>query len=302
MNNRKKIFFSSDWHIGHANVLKFDERPFKDLDHMHRVLINNYNATVPEDGICYFLGDIGNNSMLYDILRQLNGTKVLIKGNHDKGINAMYNLGFDVVLESATLQIAGYTVSLSHFPLAGVHREDTTGMRNSTGKEFWHGHDKHSDISVKDFGQLHLAGHIHSPNNGKSLHILGRQFDVGVRANNYIPVSLSTIESWVVKTVKVSNMWVNIPDYPGYKINGFGEIMSFRRYEEGERLRLTKDKDGYLTASLQKDDKVRTNRIHRLVAKTFLTNPNSYEQVKHKNGHKLDNSIENLEWTTHTEN
>jgi calcineurin-like phosphoesterase family protein len=43
MKERKSIFFTSDLHIGHLNSIKFDQRPFRDLDHMHEVLINNYN-------------------------------------------------------------------------------------------------------------------------------------------------------------------------------------------------------------------------------------------------------------------
>ena len=62
MKNRKPIFFTSDWHIGHANSIVFDNRPFKDLDDMHRFFIKNYNAQVPEWGLCYFLGDIGVGS------------------------------------------------------------------------------------------------------------------------------------------------------------------------------------------------------------------------------------------------
>ena len=55
----KNTYFTSDWHVGHKNCLKFDSRPFKDLDHMHRVLINNYNSTVTNNDVCYFLGDMG---------------------------------------------------------------------------------------------------------------------------------------------------------------------------------------------------------------------------------------------------
>src|SRR6266853_1570130 len=127
MAHRKPIYFTSDWHIGHANCLKFDMRPFTDLDHMHRVLVNNYNSTVPKDGIGYFLGDMGlcASGLLKGIIDQLNGTKILIWGNHDGGVQAMYNVGFDAVLCSASILIAGEVVTLSHHPLPGIVREDT---------------------------------------------------------------------------------------------------------------------------------------------------------------------------------
>lgn len=202
MNNRKKIFFSSDFHIGHQNVLTLSNRPFRDLDHMHRVLVNNYNAVVPKDGICYFLGDMGlcKSSLIKDILNQLNGTKVLISGNHDSPTNSMYNKGFDVVLNSCSMIIAKELVTMSHFPLLDTFREDITGMVRAVDGDNWHGETKYRDRAVHNHGQFHLQGHIHSPNGGKSKRIEGRQMDVGIDANGFRPVSISQIESWIVKT------------------------------------------------------------------------------------------------------
>lgn len=201
---RKGIYFWSDLHIGHANVLIFDKRPFKDLDDMHEVLVNNYNSTVPKDGVCYFLGDVGlgKSDLVKNVISQMHGTKVLILGNHDKGVEAMYKIGFDVVLYGATMQIAGERVTLSHCPLLGIYREECDGMKGSQPNENWHGESrlKQRIFTTKDEGQIHLHGHIHSPNGGKSKKILGRQFDVGVVANNYRPVNISVIESWIAKT------------------------------------------------------------------------------------------------------
>lgn len=201
MKDRKPIFFTSDWHIGHANSLVFDARPFRNVEHMHQVLINNYNANVPEDGICYFLGDIGVSSseMVKSVMNQLNGTKVLILGNHDKRMSAMYKCGFDVVLNSASLWIAGHEVTMTHCPLRGLFREDISNMHNAIDGDLWHGESKQLEYSIPDRSQFHLHGHIHSPNKGRSQKILGKQYDVGVPANKYIPVSISIIESWISK-------------------------------------------------------------------------------------------------------
>jgi len=200
---RKGIFFWSDLHIGHANVLKFDNRPFKDLDHMHEVLINNYNSTV-KDGVCYFLGDIGlgKSDIVQKVISRMIGVKICILGNHDKGVEAMYKAGFDAVLYGATMQIAGERVTLSHCPLLGVYREQCEGMNGTKTGENWHGEsrEKTKIYTIKDEGQYHLHGHIHSPNGGKSQKISGRQYDVGVAANGYKPISISVIESWIAKT------------------------------------------------------------------------------------------------------
>ncbi len=200
---KKLIFFTSDWHLFHEKSIAFDDRPFRDLSHMHKVLINNYNAIVPKDGICYFLGDQGmyGHEKIKKIMAELNGTKILIIGNHDRGVNAMYNMGFDAVLHGAVLYIAQKRVTLSHCPLLGVYRENTAGMKGCSPGELWHGANrpKNQRLSFTNEDQFHLHGHVHSPNDGKSQKILDKQYDIGVVANKYRPVSISVIESWISK-------------------------------------------------------------------------------------------------------
>ena len=206
----KSIFFTSDWHLGHEKIIEFSNRPFKDLPHMHRSLIKNFNNTVPHHSVTYFLGDIGFGSVLSinKVITKLNGTKVLILGNHDRRPQAMYKAGFDVVLYSATLRIANQPVTLSHCPLFGLYRENTEGMKGAAEDENWHGESKtrNEKFTVPNKGQFHLHGHIHSPNNGRSMKALGTQYDVGVDANGYRPVSARRIEDWIVSTL-YSGSW-----------------------------------------------------------------------------------------------
>ena len=205
-NKRKPTFFTSDLHFGHQNVIDFSKRPFRDVDHQTSVLISKYNSVVPENGVCFLGGDIGfcGSGDLREIIDQLNGTKILIIGNHDKRYNSMYNAGFDAVMHMARFQIAGQTVTMSHCPLLGLPRENTEGMKNHDGTEDWHGstNPKRRPYTCEDKGQFHLHGHIHSPNSGKSKKISNRQYDIGVDANNYMPVSIGQIESWITKTLR----------------------------------------------------------------------------------------------------
>lgn len=182
MKNRKPIFFTSDWHIGHENILKYDERPYKDLTEMYVSLIKNYNATVPKDGICYFLGDWGtwDKEASQIILSQLNGTKVLILGNHDGSLGMMYNLGFNLVLNSATIIIANQRITMSHMPLVDLEKRV---------KDPW-------KYSVTNENQFHLHGHCHSSPKEK---FRDKQFDVGLKGNKYKPVSISEVESFIMK-------------------------------------------------------------------------------------------------------
>lgn len=196
---RRRVYFTSDWHVGHANVLTFDQRPFRDLNHMHESLVDHYNAVVGVSDLCYFLGDMGwgKDGALRDVMESLNGTKVLIAGNHDRGGNAMHRLGFGVVLQIAAIQIYGKVVTMTHCPLRGVWREDCSQMSGSVPGDNWHKEWKHGPkFSIDDFGQYHLHGHTHKCPKERTL---DRQFDVGVRANFYRPVPFGAIESWIVK-------------------------------------------------------------------------------------------------------
>jgi calcineurin-like phosphoesterase family protein len=216
---RKQIFFTSDWHIGHVNSIQFDRRPFRDLDHMHESLIKNYNAQVPKDGLCYFLGDMGvsNATEARGVISQLNGTKILVSGNHDKRQDSMYNCGFDVVLNGAVIYIKGSRVTLSHCPLMGVFRESLDHIPESrrVEGENWHGEKRYESgmFSFPDEGQFHLHGHIHSrvDTGSTKKKILGKQYDVGVPANGYRPVHIGVIDSWISKYKFLNKEEPNLP-------------------------------------------------------------------------------------------
>lgn len=210
----KPIFLTSDWHIGHAKAIEYDKRPFRDVNHMHESLITRFNATVPQNGVCFFIGDMGNRpDEIRKVMERCNGTKVLFLGNHDKGMGSMYNAGFDVVMWGGVFYIGDVRVTMSHCPLIGIEREDcnmmgkrktwTDAERAATPPPNWHGEDreKHRMSCMPDEGQYHLHGHIHSRNDKpQSVKILGKQFDVGVVGNNYTPYSWDAITSWVMKS------------------------------------------------------------------------------------------------------
>ena len=85
-----KNFYISDTHFGHQNIIKLDNRPFKDCDQMENVLVMNWNNNVTSEDTVYILGDFcWLDGQEWDrILNRLNGHKILIKGNHDvKRIN-----------------------------------------------------------------------------------------------------------------------------------------------------------------------------------------------------------------------
>ena len=79
------IYFSSDYHFGHFNILGYASRPFKTIREMDEKIILNHNEIVSQDDEIYILGDISMNSDYgAKCLSRMNGKKYLIRGNHDK--------------------------------------------------------------------------------------------------------------------------------------------------------------------------------------------------------------------------
>lgn len=85
-----KIWFTSDTHFSHANIIRYCERPFRDVNEMNRTLSQNWNSTVDSDDIIVHMGDVtmmsrpDKDASTLKILKNLKGRKVLVYGNHDK--------------------------------------------------------------------------------------------------------------------------------------------------------------------------------------------------------------------------
>ena len=96
-------------------------------------------------------------------------------------------------------------------------------------------------------------------------------------------------------------IWKDIPGYEGlYKVSNTGKIFSVVTNKE---LSVIQKKDGYTCISLcDKDHNKKQYRIHQLVAKAFIPNPNNLPMINHKNEIKNDNRVENLEWVTAQQN
>ncbi len=104
------------------------------------------------------------------------------------------------------------------------------------------------------------------------------------------------------ETIKIS-AWRTICGYEGlYLINLQGGIKSLQKRNPGKIIKSRIDRGSYLTIRLFKGGKCKTQYLHRLLAVSFIPNPDSKMFVNHIDGNKLNNSLTNLEWATHSEN
>ena len=174
----QKVFFTSDLHIGHENILSFCNRPFTNISDMNKALIGNWNSVVGKDDIVFNLGDMiwRRDEYTYKTLYEsLNGFKYHILGNHDKQMNTKIDnvkLLSDIVLLSIDDE---YYFYLSHFPLM-------TWSRRENGYANLHGH-------------IHLHdGMRHNMDSTLPFHY--NQLDVGVdnsKPTRFYPMELEDV-------------------------------------------------------------------------------------------------------------
>ena len=167
-------FYISDLHLGHSNIIRLNNRPFKDAIEMETTIINNWNNRVREDDNVYIIGDFCYKSAQSPeyYLKQLKGNKYLITGNHDRHLlnNPDIKKYFKQITPILFIKDNDKSVILCHYPMI-----EWDGMYRDT----WH-----------------IYGHIHN-NTNDTYEILTKYrlkaLNAGVDVNNFMPVSFEEL-------------------------------------------------------------------------------------------------------------
>lgn len=175
--NRDKLFFTSDTHFCHQNIITYCNRPYGDVEEMNDALIKNWNSVVPKDSFVFHLGDFAfaDHKVINQIKDQLNGNIYLIQGNHDR-LKDVLKSSFVTVCDLAEITVADDEVTDEYQKLILCHYPLVT----------WHGSHK---------GWWHLYGHVH----GGYVSPIANTIDVGVDVRNYTPMSYQDVKTEITK-------------------------------------------------------------------------------------------------------
>ena len=166
-----KVWVTSDNHFGHENILRYEDRKTKlgieTIQEHDQILVDNWNNAVGKNDLVLILGDFSFRKApdTETLLKQLNGDKVLIRGNHDIFLDdkTFDKSLFKAVYDYKEVKYKGQEIALMHYPI----------------QDF-----KHMNRETKP--AILLFGHIHS----FKIQIPKHSFNVGVDMNCYRPISL----------------------------------------------------------------------------------------------------------------
>lgn len=180
------VYFTSDLHFGHKNIIAFDKRPYLNTTEMNEDLIKRWNNKVGKNDLTYVLGDLFLNSdcsFVQNTLKHLNGQIILIKGNHDRWLHNADNKkllagvkdydDIKITLKDGTIK----RCILSHYfmPFYNGHFNNVIHL---------HGHSHSTEEANMEFK---IAKYLNE--NGYPNEI----YNVGCMWNNYEPVTLDEI-------------------------------------------------------------------------------------------------------------
>jgi calcineurin-like phosphoesterase family protein len=190
----QNVYFISDFHIGHHNVIKFDGRPFRDVDEMHAELIKRWNSVIDDDDEVYYMGDLCMRDVdtAKWVMHALKGKIHFIMGNHDRDkiikridrFETIHEYGTEILVKDDTItdkRAKGHQqIIMSHYPILSWNRSH--------------------------YGSWMIHGHCHGSLMKSNQDYYKRKvMDVGCNVIDYTPISYQEVKSAMDKKV-ISNV------------------------------------------------------------------------------------------------
>lgn len=193
-------WFTSDLHLGHTSILKYQPNRYDylqletdDLNEMNLKIVNKLNDYIQPEDTVWILGDVcmGKRDESLNYVSMINGIKHLITGNHcachpshshkpekqGQWIRKYLEAGFETIQTSAFADVNGIAFAMSHFPYYGDHTEEV----------------RYDEYRPTDLGLPLVHGHVHD-----LYKTLDKMFNVGIDAHNGVPVSEVQILKWLL--------------------------------------------------------------------------------------------------------
>jgi calcineurin-like phosphoesterase family protein len=177
------VWFTSDEHYGHRNIIRYSARPFGDLAEMHDELVRRHNGLVGPDDFVWHLGDFAlDERLVRQYLPRLNGRHGLVVGNHDKchpchhghvaAVERYRRYGFAQVTRGFVEKMGGRDVRVEHMPYRGDHSAE----------------ERYREHRPVDQGMPLLHGHVH-----EAWKTRDRMINCGVDVWGFFPVAFDQI-------------------------------------------------------------------------------------------------------------
>lgn len=188
--DHQNVFFASDFHFCHANVIKYDNRPFKNVEEMNEQLILNWNSEVSDSDVVFYLGDLSfdrSGEKTKEIVNRLNGKIHFINGNHDNERDIRKLNRFETISDYVNLSVADEDnprkkqgIMMMHYPILSWDKAH--------------------------HGDWHLHGHSHQSLVGQNPEYYDRKvLDMGCNGWDYRPISYEIIKA-IMSTKEIARV------------------------------------------------------------------------------------------------
>ena len=170
--SNRKVWFTSDWHLSHANIIKYAKRPFVDVEHMNTTILNNAHRVIGVNDYVFFLGDFCFHTPDIEyIIQNLPGKEwIWISGNHEKPLKQYLHSHNMIIYDLLDIVVDTQPITLCHYPMVSWNKSH--------------------------YGAWQLFGHHHSLFTLSNSYVFeGKKMNVCTDLYNYYPIDFEFIKN-----------------------------------------------------------------------------------------------------------